>query len=527
MQRKAPNQYRIGEVLWGWLWAAALAARKLFRASPTIVQESPMSVSPVEDEIRHLYRFRSIERLLDHGELQRQEIYFAKPEELNDPMEGFRDIFWRGDEIVWKNLLRHYLMCLERAFCLLAILGEEHRIGWDQIPILNFGDTSLTVQQKAKHDEIISTFFANPGIRDCIKSLSNRALPIRRNELNFYLRIMHMYAIYTINQCYERHKFIPSLQLNAEITEKLANSSGQLAKVIAHVGKLYKRPSVNEFNVDAFFEAQQRTLAELDLINLYNGTVDPRLNNRNFVFFNFCDEYVIKLENLVYPDWYTACFMRECVNSSVWGSYGINHTAVCLKFKVKSSNGRSVIPLNRMNAVGSGGPGFGIVNTEFFEVKYDNDHLPVDFFRSLGRLPIPTLRQYWYADSDGRKSACGDDIFNAEAEWRARYWSAFQHAIVRKLKDWSYEREYRLMLSGLVLDFSDKNSRTVTYDFNDLDGIIFGIKTPNQKKLEIFKIVEEKCRAAKRSDFRFYQAFYSRKSAAIEHAEMAFLRFQI
>jgi hypothetical protein len=98
---------------------------------------------------------------------------------------------------------------------------------------------------------------------------------------------------------------------------------------------------------------------------------------------------------------------------------------------------------------------------------------------------------------------------------------------VRKLKDWSYEREYRLMLSGLVLDFSDKKSRTVTYNFDDLDGIIFGIKTPNQKKLEIFKIVEEKCRAAKRSDFKFYQAFYSRKTGAIEHAEMSFLRFKI
>ena len=50
-----------------------------------------------------LYRFRTTEKLLDkkYQELERQEIYFADPQELNDPIEGFKDIFWSGDEIVW------------------------------------------------------------------------------------------------------------------------------------------------------------------------------------------------------------------------------------------------------------------------------------------------------------------------------------------------------------------------------------------------------------------------------------------
>jgi hypothetical protein len=47
--------------------------------------------------------------LEDFRELENQEIYFASPQKLNDPMEGFKDIFWRGDEIIWANLLRHYL----------------------------------------------------------------------------------------------------------------------------------------------------------------------------------------------------------------------------------------------------------------------------------------------------------------------------------------------------------------------------------------------------------------------------------
>ncbi len=58
---------------------------------------------------RHLYRFRSASALLDQfHELDRQEIYFSSASEQNDPMEGYRDIVWKGDSIAWRNLFRHY-----------------------------------------------------------------------------------------------------------------------------------------------------------------------------------------------------------------------------------------------------------------------------------------------------------------------------------------------------------------------------------------------------------------------------------
>ena len=65
--------------------------------------------------LSHLYRFRSIYAVIDRSELSNQEIYFAPSEKLNDPMEGYKDVFWSGDLIVWRNLLRHYLLCLLRS----------------------------------------------------------------------------------------------------------------------------------------------------------------------------------------------------------------------------------------------------------------------------------------------------------------------------------------------------------------------------------------------------------------------------
>ena len=54
-----------------------------------------------------VYRFRSIDRLLgEDQELEKETIYFASADQLNDPMEGFRDIVWSGDKIVWTNFFQ-------------------------------------------------------------------------------------------------------------------------------------------------------------------------------------------------------------------------------------------------------------------------------------------------------------------------------------------------------------------------------------------------------------------------------------
>lgn len=46
----------------------------------------------------YFYRYRPIEAVLDKfQELENQEIYFSTTDELNDPMEGFKDLVWAGD----------------------------------------------------------------------------------------------------------------------------------------------------------------------------------------------------------------------------------------------------------------------------------------------------------------------------------------------------------------------------------------------------------------------------------------------
>lgn len=76
--------------------------------------------------IFHLYRFRPVDAGLDkYEELAKQEIYFASPEKLNDPMEGYKDVFWSGDLIVWRYLFRHYLLCLLQTTYLCYVMGAK------------------------------------------------------------------------------------------------------------------------------------------------------------------------------------------------------------------------------------------------------------------------------------------------------------------------------------------------------------------------------------------------------------------
>jgi hypothetical protein len=345
--------------------------------------------------VDYLYRFRKLEDLLGkHEELRKQEIFFASLDKLNDPMEGFRDILWQGDEIVWGNLLRHYVLCLERACALLAVGGEDHKIGWNNIPIVYLEFPKATPQQTALSDSILEAFLGDNSIQSYIKALALRTKPIRRNELRARLQPVHLFAISVIYDCYERHGLMPKQPIIRELMEKTKNSLSQAQRVIPLMNKVEEEHPDLEYATDAVFMSHNLLRDQLRFIGTYNGTIDATKASKHFVFIEFCDGYVRELEKLVYPTWYTACFMEACRDSSVWGSYGNSHTGVCLKFKVGSNDGHPTLRLHRVNGIRGNQLMSGNVEHPFYKVEYTKDHVRIDFFRSLG-LPTPTLvREY-------------------------------------------------------------------------------------------------------------------------------------
>ena len=64
--------------------------------------------------------------------------------------------------------------------------------------------------------------------------------------------------------------------------------------------------------------------------------------------------------------------------------------------------------------------------------------------------------------------------------------------LLLKPKTWEYEQEYRLILEDGLSQFNEKDDRILTYDFDALKGIIFGIRTSTEDKVKIFDLIEEK-----------------------------------
>ena len=206
--------------------------------------------------------------------------------------------------------------------------------------------------------------------------------------------------------------------------------------------------------------------------------------------------------------------MKSYRNSSVWGHYGNSHKGTCLIFEAVETDNSHSLELNR-------GTGSGSITIPFYKVSYANKPGEIDFFRTICRLPVAALKELWYTDQNGNVSECASHIGADDDEdtWRKSYWEDFFRDITIKTKDWAYEQEYRLILSDSLGEFSEANNRELTYNFNSLKGIIFGIKISDEDRLKIIDIIQRKCRENNRTDFKFFQA-YSSKNGDIRKYEI-------
>lgn len=471
----------------------------------------------------YLYRFRSINALLDgFNELENQEIYFATMEQLNDPMEGFKDIYWQGDEVVWKNLLKHYLYCLYMFYGAVCVAGAEHELSLNHISV--FQDKEIMEIQKANgiYPRICDNFLKNPIIKSLLNDLAHKSRKIKRSELCFYLRTIHLFALGKIDEYHVKQGF-PSF-INGKIKKKVEQSLNVLKQFKNTISIYENTPNADEI-IPTLFDSAEFVNLQQNLIADYNQLFEEK--NKRLLLIDFPEAYLKQINLLLYPDYYTACFNTKYSNASMWGHYATSHKGVCLKFKVKKENSEkpalslflptSISGTKEKNIISR-----NYVNLEFKKVCYSNKYPSINFFESLGRLSGLILNEYWYT-CDGESSICAENVFKNKNDWREEYWAKNEQCLCTKLADWEYEKEYRLLISNFFWDFEKVEDRKIKYDFLDLEGVIFGINTLTEDKIKIIKIIENKCKENNRNDFKFYQANYDNKTGKIYANELTLL----
>jgi hypothetical protein len=526
------------EVL-SWLGGGAVvvaggicAISKLTRPLTTYRRNQPVAATmgSVSEAARsmpeYFYRFRSTKALFgpydeskgQFDELSREEIYFSHPSELNDPMEGFRNLLWYGDDIVWRNLLRHYLFCLMQSSCVFWCMGATFTPSACDHIIHQTPDDLPDAPVRKVYKEICDDFFLHQVPNDLIKDLAARTAAIGRDELSYYLRALNAFAVSLIQSAISRR---------AEGKDEMAPMPDG-KRSLDSLGKFLKsgHKEVSEAN----FASSELTFMQSNLICDFGGERTAQQAGWMFLVRDFPTYYIGALERLVYPNWYAACFVSDPADPSMWGGYGDGHRGVCLKFSSSTNSEGSPPTLSLYRIQSWSGnkndisANYAFVPQPIEKVRYTHEYPEINFFGSLGTVLMPKL-SFWYAGPTGARSTSSNDIFENTDEWRKHYWNIFHTGSTSKTSEWAHEQEHRIIIRDTEMQkFSDKPSRKLKYKFGDLAGIIFGIKMEAADKIRIMKIIQQKCLSAARTDFEFYQAHYSRQSQKVEFAPLPLLK---
>ncbi len=487
-----------------------------------------IDVGSANPQTEFLYRFRSARALLeDYEELEKQEIYFASPNELNDPLEGYKEVFWRGDEILWPNLLRHYILCLMN-----EVLLSKLSLPDDARPDVSFmrgtEETLPTRELRALYKRAVTVFNRHPDIDKFVASLCRRKGLLRSAELTTYLRLLHHHALNSVITVMEED--MPGLSRRTEEDPLRSASLRPLACAMMseHLEKAEAEPTSIQGLAEALGVADSLVADQQFLLARYQK---PEVFSKNLmwygVFVEFPTRYVQQLDELLYSNWYTACFVRDPTQAAMWGNYSDGHKGVCLQFRTaKALANYPALTFNQQVGLGSAKAGpepiFGDVMHKCYPVRYQPKFVEVDFFRSLGTLNR-SMMNFWFRNENGTVSERVADILTESEQWRSSYWETSANTTTTKLSDWSYEAEYRAVLQGSLIDFSNKLDRKLKYRFEDLEGIVFGARTSTADKLEIMAIIEKKCENAGRTSFAFQQARFSTASGKFEIVPLTLL----
>lgn len=454
-----------------------------------------------------VFKLRNTNSLLNgFHELENQELFFASPDELNDPQEGFLNLFWQGDKIVWKNLLRYYIFNLTH-----YLLKANHSNNNDLLSSnsLSFNvdiNTGIPLYFRKTYNTLENAVFNIAPINELITYLSESNKKIYQDELFFILNSLHILIIKEL--CTELNK----LQHNT------------FFEIISNMDCYTLDPKFLDAIASDFLPTiaamHKNSALESHLTIFEDQTNIVYRKNYHYLLQFFPQEFINQLGQLTYNDIYITCFTKNYPDADMWGYYGDNHKGCCLIFKTTTPeylDSYTRNPEDRVIKITRTG-GTKPIDMKVEPVIYSDNYPEINFFNSVGNVQRGIYQNCWLSDGEERSHYYHRRYVN-HARWLDEYNHNMHSFFFCKTGDWSKENEAR----AIITTFSDDNhiaNRKVRYEFQFLKGIVFGIKTSYYDKCEIINIVKNKCEKYNISDFKFYQAFYNHKENKMDKVEI-------
>lgn len=447
-----------------------------------------------------LYRFRCIDKLIDekYEELREQYFFFASPDTLNDPLEGYVDFYWKADKIAWLGLFKNYVWQVYRTLesTLLKCSLEDMKKMYFTRTEIHLKGTNLSKIRS----EIEKRFSAEPIINEISTILGESNKEITQSVLHLVLLLVHDLALFHANQSFESngiHVFITTEWLDKK-ADLITNA--QYNQILEAIKGILTDEQKAE-SISIFIQNIQ-----LNATMWNHNFVAENAEILDYILLDFSQHYVKRVVNLAYSNWHTVCFNHSYSDPKMWSHYADNHAGVCLMFDFESSE---CVQLESLDTESED----RIKQLYIKPIDYTDPPLRINFFLTLGNL-WGDERGHWFINNDEKSTVLVFILENIE-KWREEYWTNFEKRFLRKDSAWAIEREERLVLNDDFYDHSSADKRKYKYDFNKLHGIIFGINTKLSDKKKIIKILKNKCIENNREQFHIYQARYDAKNGSI------------
>lgn len=409
-----------------------------------------------------VYKFRSINSLLKHKELQNSELHFSSPEYLNDPMEKIKNYVFNGEEINWKCLIRTFVCDYYFKTVFDGFDDGKSIISYYKVT------KQVPVPEIAKTIDYITEYILNE------RFIINKINEFIYNDIQADVLIDFLYTIIPlINEVINK-------QLNDKINSKIKETHFGID--INNFHEVIK----NEKPFYIKFAENIRLQVENENIKLINKNLYPQ-------------KFVDILISYCFPPYYVLSLSSNFDSSSMWSHYANNHEGVCLMFNT------DIIENNEY------------LNIKYFgnkqEVKKVNYCLmkPINVFTYMGAVGGGIV--YCLHNYKNEKSKFWENLEPLEFVRKLDLVLVNELGLT-KSPDWRNENEKRIFIRN-----EDNNkSINLKYDEHQFIGLIFGINTKMRDEAEIISILKKKKNLSK--DFKLYKAFYNFDTDKIDKCDL-------
>lgn len=468
----------------------------------------------------HLYRYRSIDTLFKYKELENLSIYFAKPEELNDQMEKYMNVVWQGDEIAFQGLFKHYIYTLTHLYFAARLKDPKTQIDVENLPVFLDIKVLEAPEMKDVFKAIYDEFFSSPSIAKFPVQMATSKKKFTSDEILWIFRTINLYAYLVIDTVIRTQMGKQEVFKDSELKEVY-----DLLKNWAGYAQVLDILTNNKYSAQEIDKQKMAFIVEQQVYQHYLNKVmfkDKNTHNLNILTFDFPEVYIRNITKVLYNKHCVACFTGTFQNEPMWAHYAGNENGICLEHKVTNISGS---PCLRLYSVVRTNPTSDPSRWQVFTgahwetilpVVYSNEYPEIDFFTSLGMLPMPIIREFWLCNYDKTQfSSCLKDYHPIE-QWRQRYHENSKKHICTKATNWSYEKEYRLFHQDLLTPISENpEDRIANYAVEDLESITFGRKVSAEDKRKIIDIISGHCQRTKHV-VNFYDLYYSTITKCLE-----------